>query len=149
MYKLLKILSTTHRQRRGFTLLEMVITVSIIGILAALVAPTYLENQAQAKFVVSKSNLLTIKTAFSNYFFRSVFAGRGGEYVPEPGDNNITTSWAASTTLYDGSTVQELFSGHEIIYNPNGNPYQYFILPDTSGFQLTDSDFGLEVSFRP
>lgn len=142
-------LSTNFSFVRGFTLLEMVITVSIIGILAAIVAPTYMQSQAQAELVVSQSNLLSMKTGFSNFFFQSVFDGRIGEYVPEPPDNKVTHSWANSTTLYDGSTVAQLFSGDKVIYNPNDNPYEYYLLPGDEGFRVVDSDFNLEMVFSP
>ncbi|MBT4992105.1 MAG: type II secretion system protein, partial [Candidatus Marinimicrobia bacterium] len=43
-----------EKLQKGFTLLEAVITVSIMGILAAVVTPTYLQTQTDAKLVMSQ-----------------------------------------------------------------------------------------------
>lgn len=141
------------RQESGFTLLELIITVSIIGILAALVAPTYLDTQAQAQYTVSKSNMTEIKQGIVNHFFNGVFAGQSGEFPPEPSDNQMTYDWANTTVLFNGRTVAQLYNNDQIIYNPQGSPYLYYLLPESgmedAGFKIEDPDFGIELQFRP
>ncbi len=137
----------------GYTILELLITVSIIGILAAVVAPTYLDTQANAKLVVSKSNMIELKQGIINSYFKSIFAGRGGEFPAEPSDNLMTNSWATSTLLFDGRTVAQLYNSNQIAYNPYNHPYRYAILPADSvnqtGFEIEDLDMGLTMRFRP
>ncbi|MFZ5478635.1 MAG: type IV pilin protein [Myxococcota bacterium] len=55
-------------RRRGFTLLEVMIVVAIIGILASMAIPTYTEMQLRAKRSEIPANLSGIRTAEFAYF---------------------------------------------------------------------------------
>jgi type IV pilus assembly protein PilA len=54
--------------RKGFTLIELMIVVAIIGILAAIAIPNFLRFQARAKQSEAKQNLGAIFTAYTAYF---------------------------------------------------------------------------------
>ncbi len=75
-------LPTSHQRRRaGFTLIEVMIAVTIIGILATIAIPQFMTYQLRSKSAEAKSNLAAILVAEEAYF--SEF----GVYVaaaPEP-----------------------------------------------------------------
>ena len=54
-------------KKKGFTLVELIIVVTILGIMAAIVIPTFQGNVATAKESASKSNLMTIRTQIELY----------------------------------------------------------------------------------
>lgn len=56
------------KQRKGFTLIELMIVVAIIGILAAIAIPNFLRFQLKAKSSEGKTNLAAIRTAEQSYY---------------------------------------------------------------------------------
>ncbi|MBI5420485.1 MAG: prepilin-type N-terminal cleavage/methylation domain-containing protein [Deltaproteobacteria bacterium] len=56
------------RSKKGFTLIELMIVVAIIGILAAIAIPNFLRFQAKSKQSEAKTNLKAIYTAETSYF---------------------------------------------------------------------------------
>lgn len=66
--------STSRRTRRrarqseqGFTLLELMIVMVIIGLLAAIAIPSYVNNVRRAKEAVLKEDLHTMREAIDSY----------------------------------------------------------------------------------
>jgi len=142
-----------RKNHSGFTLLEAIITVSIMGILAAVVTPTYLETQNEAKLVMSQTNLTQIKQGFINLYLQGLLEGENDIWPDEPQDHKMTYQWTESTTLYDGRNVAQLFNESKIAYNPYEKPFLYYLLPETeheqAGFRIDDPDTGVSQSFRP
>ncbi len=55
------------RRDAGFTLLELLIVMTIIGLLAAIAVPAYVSNVRSAKEAVLREDLHTIRTAIDSY----------------------------------------------------------------------------------
>jgi general secretion pathway protein G len=56
------------RDQRGFTLMEMLIVVALIGIIAAIAVGQYRGAIQKAKEAVLKENLYVMRTSINNYF---------------------------------------------------------------------------------
>jgi len=87
-------MKTLHTRKGGFTLIELMIVVAIIGILAAIAIPNFLRFQLRARSSEGKTNLAAIRTAEEGYFaeFNTYVIGTaspaaapvGGTKVPWP-----------------------------------------------------------------
>ena len=64
-----------HRNDRGFTLIELVIVIVILGILAAVAIPKYEDMQEQARVATIKGQVGSIRSAVAIQYARSAMSG--------------------------------------------------------------------------
>ena len=64
----------------GFTLIEVMITVAVIAILAAIALPSYIDYITRSKLVEAKTNLSDMRTRLEQYFLDN------RSYPTAPGD---------------------------------------------------------------
>jgi general secretion pathway protein G len=55
--------------KKGFTLIEVIIVLTIIGILVAIIVPIYRNSVIRAREAVLKENLFHIRDAISKYYY--------------------------------------------------------------------------------
>ncbi|MBB5066205.1 type II secretion system protein [Granulicella mallensis] len=67
MVELSPIRARKTTRERGFTLIELMIVMTIIGLLAAIAIPSYLKSITKAKEAVLKEDLHTMRTAIDSY----------------------------------------------------------------------------------
>lgn len=107
------------KNKKGFTLIELMIVVAIIGILAAIAIPNFLRFQARARQSEAKQNLGAIFTAYAAYY----------------SDNNTYPS-AASITIKSGATFDCLKIAD---WSPKGNTRYAYVCSGTEAFTPTMS----------
>lgn len=103
-----------HNRDRGFTLIEIMVVVVIIGILATLVAPKVFDKPDQARVVKARTDIKAIMAALNLYrldHFKYPTADEGLQALVTPsdaGNNAPATSYLEKTPL-----------------DPWQHPYQY------------------------
>ena len=107
-------MSKIHTRRGGFTLIELMIVVAIIGILAAIAIPNFLKFQLKAKTSEGKTNLAAIRTAEE-----SVFAEYGA-YVSAP-MSPAAAPTNAKASFVDTGVGSNSFDG--LGWTPEGDVY--------------------------
>jgi type IV pilus assembly protein PilA len=123
----------SSKLRGGFTLIELMIVVAIIGILAAIAIPNFVRFQLRSKSSEGKTNLAAIRTAEESYF---------AEY-----GNYIVTSISPATLNNPPSTKQAFVDTgaaganfDTIGWKPEGQVYFIY------GVNVTGTDYGADAT---
>ena len=117
-------MTLNERKQGGFTLIEIMVVVVILGILAALVVPQVMNRPDQAKVTVAKGDIKAIGAALDmykldNYSYPSTQLGLDA-LVEKPGGNPQPKNWNRDGYL------------KRVPKDPWGNEYQY-LSPGTQG----------------
>lgn len=111
-------------RRNGFTLIEIMVVLVIIGIIAVLVVPNILSRPDDARVVVAKADIQSISNAFElyrldNHNYPSTSQGLEA-LVKKPDGQPEAKFWKSGGYL------------KSMPVDPWGNPYQY-LSPGTHG----------------
>jgi general secretion pathway protein G len=102
---------------RGFTLIEVMVVVAILGILAALIVPKLVGRSDEARVVAAKQDIGTLMQALKLYRLDNQRYPSGAQglnaLVQKPSSDPIPSNWK------DGGYLDKLPN------DPWGHPYQY------------------------
>lgn len=109
--------TSQKRSQRGFTLIEIMVVVVIIGVLGAIVVPQFMSRPDQAKVTAARTDIQAISTALEMYRLdnhRYPNTQQGLEaLVKRPTTAPIPKNWNPSGYL------------KKMPLDPWGSPYQY------------------------
>ena len=91
--------------QKGFTLIELMITVAIIGILAAIAMPQYSDYVKRGKAAEATSNLANLRIKMEQYF-QDNRTYVGGPCAPTTGARYFTYACAGGNGTATGYTLQ-------------------------------------------
>lgn len=104
-------------KRNAFTLVEIIIVVAILGIMAAIVIPTFQGNVAQAKESASKTNLGTVRHQIEMYKLHHNGVPPG--YINGSGsDISALNLQFTGTTRIDGLPSPNTVPSDPFLYGP-------------------------------
>lgn len=115
--KILTERTQTSRKQAGFTLVEVMVVVVILGILAAIIVPKIMSRPEQARVIKAKQDILAIQSALDLYkldnsFYPSTDQGLQA-LVTKPTTSPLPQNWKSDGYL------------QKVPNDPWGESYQY------------------------
>lgn len=106
------------KNNSGFTLIELIIVIAVIGIMAAVAVPKFFDINSEAHDANKSAVIGTIKTALNNYAAQQL-AQNGARSFPTSGTLTLASildevpdgwTYATSTLSYDGDDTTYSYS---------------------------------------
>lgn len=119
-----KFAKTAAGLQRGFTLIEIMVVVSIVGILVAIAVPSYQDSVRKSRRAQAKSDLVEVAQAMERYY-----NANGSSYIGA----NLATIWAAQSPKQGTASYNLSFDGAV-----TSSTYKIQAAPVAGGGQLRD-----------
>ena len=121
----------SHKKSSGFTLIELMVVIVILGILALYVAPKIMGRPDEAKQVKARMDIVSLETALKLYrldngFYPSTEQGLAA-LVQVPQSGQIPKKWKEGGYLEKGQVPKDPW-GNEFIYLSPGNHGDFDII---------------------
>lgn len=117
-----------RKSKKGFTLIELMIVVAIIGILAAIAIPNFLRFQLKSKSSEGKVNIAAIRTAEESYL------AEFGSYVAAGATPTVASIGTAKTAFTGGGSA----AFNTLGWSPEGQVFfAYEVAASGSAYTIT------------
>ena len=121
---MIRLCARLRRDEAGFTLIELMIVITIIGILLSVAAPSYRSATIQANEAVLKKDLFTIRDVIDQYYgdhgkypssLQSLVSDGYIRAVPKDPFTLSTDTWVEIHSDTEDGGIYDLHSGSDLI----------------------------------
>lgn len=126
--------TTTVRHSQGFSLIELLVVITIMGLLIGLIGPQILGRVDKARVTTAKADLATLSQALDMYKLdnhRYPTTDQGLEaLVQQPTNSPVPKNWNPEGYLQQANLPQDPWGGDYQYISPgeNNRPYEIYTL---------------------
>lgn len=139
--------------QQGFTLIELMIVVAIIGILAAVAIPAYNDYTIRARFTEVMGSAAAVKTTMADeYLSTNAFPAAADAIVADMQNTFANSSYVAAATnaVYAaGNPATFTVTLSALGGNANGDTIVYSFTGTATGVSMTCTGGTLDAKYRP
>lgn len=133
-----------NKKNKGFTLIELMIVVAIIGILAAIAIPNFIRYQLRSKTAEARTNIGGIKT--NQESFRSSEDNYGNVTTAQPAavPGTVKTDWPNNACAGCNRTATPACTEFACIgFEPAGQVYYQYASPHRQALAAQTAEFSV------
>ena len=121
-------------KKSGFTFIELVLVMAVLGLIIGLVAPNYFRHLEEARETALKNNLSVMRKAIDDYYADTgrypeslavLVDARYIKNIPKDPVTDSATTWKTSPPLEGNNGIYDIISGAEGS-SSEGIPYGQF-----------------------
>lgn len=138
--------------QKGFTLIELMIVVAIIGILAAIALPAYQDYTIRAKISETMGFAAAAKTTLGeDYYAKSVMSAAADDIITDLQTSMQSSDYisAAAYTRTSDDVADWTMTLDNVGTNANGDTVVFLYTGDANGMTMDCTGGTLEAKYRP